>query len=127
MNYIEFFKKDLFASEAGIILEEVSPGKARAKLVIEDKHLNAGNVVQGGVIFTMADLVMAAAANAHGILSFSIQADIRFLESAYKGDILTAIATEKLLKRNVAHYHVEVTNQEAKTIALFDGICYRKQ
>lgn len=127
MDYKEFFKNDRFATDAGIVIEEVSPGKAKTRLEIQDRHLNAGNVVQGGVIFTMADLTMAVAANAHGVLAFTVQSDIRFLESAYESDVLTATAQEKLLKRNIAHYHVEVINGKGEVIALFDGICYRKQ
>lgn len=127
MDYKAFFSNDRFAAEAGIVLDEISAGKATTRLTVEDRHLNAGDVVQGGAIFTMADLTMAAAANAHGVLAFTVQSDIRFLESAVKGDVLTATAQEKLLKRNIAHYQVEVVNQDGKLIALFDGICYRKR
>ncbi len=56
MDYIEFFKNDRFATEAGITLSEVRPGYAKAKLKINEHHLNAGNVVQGGALFTLADL-----------------------------------------------------------------------
>jgi len=127
MDYIAFFKNDRFAVDAGIVIESLSPGKARTVLTIEDRHLNAGDVAQGGVIFTMADFTMAAAVNAHDVMAFTIQSDIRFLESAYRGDRLTAVAYEKLLKKHIAHYHVEVTNQKGIVIALFDGICNRKQ
>ena len=47
MDYIEFFKNDRFATEAGITLSEVRPGYAKAKLKINEHHLTAGNVVQG--------------------------------------------------------------------------------
>ena len=122
-----FFKNDIFAAEAGIVLEEIAPGSARAKLEIGKRHLNAGGVAQGGAIFTLADLTMAAAVNAHGVLAFSIQSDIRYLESAREGDTLTATAYEKLLKRTIAHYHVEIKKQDGTLVALCDGICHRKQ
>lgn len=127
MDWKEFFKKDIFAMDAGIVLEEVAPGSAKATLKIEKRHLNAGGVAQGGAVFTLADLAMAAAVNAHGVLAFSIQSDIRYLISAREGDTLTAEAVEKLLARNVAHYHVDITDQKGQLIALFDGVCYRKQ
>ncbi|MCP9610482.1 PaaI family thioesterase [Coprobacter tertius] len=126
MNYIDFFKNDRFATDAGIRLLIADPGYAKAVLIIEDQHLNAGNVVQGGALFTLADLAMAAAANAHGRLAFSIQSDIRFLASAKKGDTLTAEAREILLHKTLCHYKVEITDQEGKLIAVCDGICYRK-
>ena len=64
----EFFKKDLFAENAGVVLLEVREGYSKAKLEIKPEHLNAGARTQGGAIFTLADLALAAAANSHGTL-----------------------------------------------------------
>lgn len=52
----EFFKKDLFAENAGVVLLEVREGYSKAKLEIKPEHLNAGARTQGGAIFTLADL-----------------------------------------------------------------------
>ena len=62
----DFFKNDLFAERAGIVLMEVREGYSKARLEIKKEHLNAGNRTQGGAIFTLADLALAAAANSHG-------------------------------------------------------------
>ena len=67
----EFFKNDIFATKAGIVLLEVRKGYSKAKLDIKPEHLNAGARTQGGAIFTLADLALAAAANSHGTLAFS--------------------------------------------------------
>ena len=71
----EFFKNDLFAENAGVVLLEVREGYSKAKLEIKPEHLNAGARTQGGAIFTLADLALAAAANSHGTLAFYGQAD----------------------------------------------------
>lgn len=126
MDYIEFFKNDRFATEAGITLTEVRPGYAKAQITISEHHLNAGNVVQGGALFTLADLAIAAAANANGRLAFSIQSDIRFLESATAGETLTAEAQEVLLHKTICHYKANITSDNGHLIAVCDGICYRK-
>lgn len=55
----EFFKKDLFAENAGVVLLEVREGYSKAKLEIKPEHLNAGARTQGGAIFTLADLALA--------------------------------------------------------------------
>ena len=78
----EFFKKDCFADKAGVELIEIKEGYSKARLVITETHLNAGNRTQGGALFTLADLALAAAANSHGTLAFSLSSNITFLRSS---------------------------------------------
>ena len=47
----DFFQKDRFAATSGVKILEVGEGYCKAMLEIEDRHLNAANVVQGGAIF----------------------------------------------------------------------------
>ena len=73
MTAQEFFKNDRFATNASVELIEIKEGYSKARLVITAEHLNAGGRTQGGAIFTLADLALAAAANSHGnigLLSF---------------------------------------------------------
>ena len=65
MTAQEFFKNDRFATNAGVELIEIKEGYSKARLVITAEHLNAGGRTQGGAIFTLADLALAAAANSH--------------------------------------------------------------
>ena len=89
----EFFKNDLFAENAGVILLEVREGYSKAKLEIKPEHLNAGARTQGGAIFTLADLALAAAANSHGTLSFSLSSTITFLRASGPGDLCRSART----------------------------------
>ena len=70
MTAQDFFKNDRFATNAGVELIEIKEGYSKARLVITAEHLNAGGRTQGGVLFTLADLALAAAANSHGVLAF---------------------------------------------------------
>lgn len=72
------FQKDLFAEQTGVELLEVREGYSKACLVITENHLNAGHRTQGGAIFTLADLALAAAANSHGSLAFSLSSILPF-------------------------------------------------
>ena len=81
MTAQEFFKNDLFATNAGVELIEIREGYSKAKLEIKPEHLNAGQRTQGGAIFTLADLALAAAANSHGTLAFSLSSNITFLRA----------------------------------------------
>ena len=122
----EFFRNDRFASDAGIELIEIKPGYGKARLEIGPQHLNAGNTTQGGAIFTLADLALAAAANSHGTLALSTTSNISFLRSSGPGDILYAEAVERYIGHRTAHYQVDVTNQNSELIATFNASVSRK-
>lgn len=126
MTAQDFFKNDLFARNAGVELLEVKEGYAKARLIITADHLNAGNRTQGGAIFTLADLALAAAANSHGTLAFSLSSNITFLRSSGPGDTLYAEARERYIGRTTGYYQIDVTNQEGKLIATFESSVFRK-
>jgi acyl-CoA thioesterase len=121
----EFFKNDIFASDAGVELLEVREGYAKAQLKIGKKHLNAAGRTQGGAIFTLADLALAACANSRGRLSFSLSANITFMRSSGDGDTLTAEAKEKYVGRTTGYYEVDITDQQGKLIASFRSSVFR--
>lgn len=122
----EFFKNDRFATEAGIELIEIRKGYGKTQLIVGPQHLNAGNTTQGGAIFTLADLALAAAANSHGTLALSLTSNITFLRGSGPGDTLTAEARERYTGRKTGHYQVDVTNQHGDLIATFEASVYRK-
>ena len=55
MTAQEFFKNDLFAENAGVVLLEVRKGYSKAKLEIKPEHLNAGARTQGGCLLYTSD------------------------------------------------------------------------
>ena len=122
----EFFKNDLFATQAGVVLLEVRQGYSRAKLEIRPEHLNAGGRTQGGALFTLADLALAAAANSHGTLAFSLSSNITFLRASGTGDPLYAEARERYVGRSTGCYQVDVTNQRGELVATFESSVFRK-
>lgn len=126
MNAIEFFNNDRYAKMTGIELVVVSIGYAKAQLLITEMHMNAGNTTQGGVIFTLADFVLAAASNSHGRLAFTITGSVNFLLGSKPGDTLFAEAKERFLHKRLANYQVDVTNQKGELIATLEGMVYRK-
>ena len=122
----EFFKNDIFATKAGIVLLEVRKGYSKAKLDIKPEHLNAGARTQGGAIFTLADLALAAAANSHGQLAFSLSSNITFLRASGIGDTLYAEARERYIGRSTGYYQIDITNQKNELIATFESSVFRK-
>ena len=62
----EIFSHDLYATEStGVKIEEAREGYARCSLTLTPLHRNAMGAVMGGVMFTLADLAFAIAANSH--------------------------------------------------------------
>ncbi|MGL5272912.1 MAG: PaaI family thioesterase [Phocaeicola sp.] len=123
----EFFKNDNFATLTGIELLETTKGYSRAKLVIEEKHLNAGGRTQGGAVFTLADLALAAAANSHGRIAFSLSSSITYLRASNVGDTLIAEARERYIGRTTGCYQIDVTNQHGKLVATFESSIFRME
>jgi len=121
----KIFTHDRYAALTGVEIVEVKAGYCKARLVIEDKHMNAANVVQGGAIFTLADLAFAVASNSHGQLSLAINVNISFLKGANAGT-LYAVATEVTEPGRLGAYDVLVSDEAGEIIARFNGMVYRK-
>jgi acyl-CoA thioesterase len=125
-DFKNYFKNDIFIVNVGIELLEISPGYAKARLEVKEKHLNALKTVQGGVLFTLADIAFAAAINAHGNSAVLINANMSFVKAATKGTLI-AEAKETSINPKVATYNVDITDDNGDIIAIFQGMGYRKK
>ena len=123
---LEYFQKDRFASENGIVLVECRPGYAVAEMSVTDRHLNAAGVVQGGALFTLADLAFAAAVNAHGKTALSITATVSFFQKK-EGGKLTAVAKEISRNNRLSTAEVTVRDETHAIIISFMGTAYITQ
>jgi acyl-CoA thioesterase len=121
----EFFLHDEFARQNGIEIVDISEGYARTQVLIEPQHLNAGGSVQGGVLFTLADLAFAAATNSHGTLTVTSTANITFVRGASAG-VITAEARELVNHHHLPFCEVRVTDQAGNLLAIFTASGYRK-
>lgn len=122
----QFAAQDAFAQHLGIELLEASAGYAKVQLAITEKHLNAMHTVHGGLIFTLADVAFAIAANAHGPVAMAINAHISYFKAVTEGT-LVAEAKETSLNPKLATYTVSVSNEQGDAIAIFQGMVYRKR
>lgn len=127
MTLKEFLNEnDMFAVLAGAHLTYIAEGMARAEMDVKHEHLNGGGVCQGGALFTLADLALAAVMNSRGQLTFGIENNISFLHSAKEGDHLTAEAMETYNHHKIPYCDVKITNQNGELIAILTGLAYRK-
>lgn len=128
MNLKDFLNKnDKCAAGSGAEIVELREGYSRAVMTVGKRHLNAGGVCQGGALFTLADLALAAVMNSHRQLTLSLESTITFLHSAVEGDVLTAEATETLNHHKIPYYEVKIYNQAKQLVCNFTGLAYRKK
>src|SRR5512138_584430 len=120
-----FFKRDRFAAAAGARLEEARPGYARATMKVRDGHMNGADVVQGGAVFTLADLAFAVACNSHGTLALAVDVTISFLRPTRSGT-LVAEAFEVARSRRLSRCEVKVVDGAGEAVALFHGTAFVK-
>jgi acyl-CoA thioesterase len=120
-----YFKNDKFAERNNIELLSIGPGHARAKMTLHPHHWNGYGTVQGGAIFTLADLAFAAASNSHGTVAVAINVSISYMKAAKTGT-LWAEAREISKNFKIGTYTVEVKDDEGNLVAVFQGLAYRK-
>jgi acyl-CoA thioesterase len=121
----EFFERDRFARENGMRVAEVRLGFARAEMTVEPRHMNGVGILQGGAVFTLADLAFAAASNSHGVVAVGAQADITYFKAVRAGK-LTAIAEEISRTHKLSTCLIRVTDEENNLVALFKGLAFVK-
>lgn len=119
-------RNDRFAANAGCQITEVDERHAVAEMTVTAEHLNGGRVCQGGALFTLADLAIAALMNHCGQLTFGISNSIMFVSSAKEGDVLRAEAVPVYDHHKIPSVEVRVTNQDGRLICHVTGMGYRK-
>ncbi|HAA33734.1 MAG TPA: phenylacetic acid degradation protein [Firmicutes bacterium] len=122
---MNFFRNDKFSGHVGIELIEVSEGRAKAKMKINEHHLNSMGTVHGAALFALADLVFAVASNSHGTIAMAINAHISYIKAARKG-FLWAEGKEMSLNPKLATYTIHIRDDNNDLIAIFQGMVFRK-
>jgi uncharacterized domain 1 len=125
----EFFSDDRFAVMIGVKIDSIEPDEIICSLDIKDHHLNAGNRVQGGVIFTLADFTFAVACNYDDLtadkktVTVSHSGNITFFKPA-EGKKL--IAKSKCIQkgRKLSVYRMIVTDDKGINVAEMTGNAY---
>lgn len=112
----EFFKNDRFATENGMVIDEIGDGYAKCSVIISHRHKNAVGAVMGGVPFTLADFAYAVAANHQEPKWVSLSSNITFLGTV-KGERLIAVARCVKNGKSTNYYQVDVTDEHQHPVA----------
>ncbi len=109
-------EEDRFCRVNGIALTRLEEGYAEAELELGPNAVNGLGAAQGGVIFTLADLALAGAANSHGVPAVTQSATISYLRPG-SGRRLKATAREVNRGRRTGLYEIDVHNDAGKLVA----------
>ncbi|GHU26094.1 phenylacetic acid degradation protein [Betaproteobacteria bacterium] len=126
-----FFTKDRFATNAGIVIDAVSEEMVQCTLSITAEHMNAGGGVQGGAIFTLADLAFAVHSNLPLLCGEKVgitvgqSSSISYLGAA-KGQKLIARSTCLSRGRSVSVFRVEIHDDLGNFVADMRGNGFTK-
>lgn len=101
------------------------PGYACAVMEVVPELLNGEGLTHGSALFSLADIVLAAASNAHGPVALTLNVNIHFLKATTVGAVLTAVAREENLTRKTGIYRMEVRDDSGELIALAEGLVYK--
>jgi acyl-CoA thioesterase len=121
-----FFSADRFAAAAGIVIDSAGADQVECSMEITGMHRNAGGAVQGGAIFTLADLTFAV----HSNLDLACGADrgitvgqscsISFLKPT-RGKRLIAQSACLSRGRNISVYRITIRDDLGVLIAEMHG------
>jgi acyl-CoA thioesterase len=121
-----FFSADRWAAAAGIRIDSVREDLVECSMEITGVHRNAGGGVQGGAIFTLADLAFAVHSNLDLVLGADVgitvgqSCSISYLK-ATRGSRLIARSVRLSRGRNMAVYRVSVSDDQGVPIAEMVG------
>jgi len=116
---------DSAASGLGIVLDEVRPHHARARMTVTEAMLNSHRICHGGMIFTLADTAFAYACNGENKSTLALSCAIDYLASAALGDELIAVCDVVSRSGRTGVYDVTVSGRGDAKIAVFRGNSYQ--
>jgi acyl-CoA thioesterase len=121
-----FFSADHFARAAGIGIDSVREDQVECSMEITDTHRNAGGAVQGGAIFTLADLTFAVHSNLDLVcgadkgITVGQSCSISFLKST-RGKRLIAQSACLSRGKSISVYRITIKDDLGVLIAEMQG------
>ncbi|MBQ1463641.1 MAG: PaaI family thioesterase [Ruminococcus sp.] len=118
------FEGDRFATENGMVIDEIGDHYAKCSVELNERHLNAMGGIMGGVHYTLADFAFAVASNWQSPGTVGLSTTISYIGKV-RGRKL--IAEAELVKdgRSVNCYHITIKDELGNNCAEVQAVGFR--
>jgi acyl-CoA thioesterase len=116
------YAADEASRRLGIVIEDVGPGRATARMRVTGAMINGHDICHGGYVFLLADTAFAFACNTYDVVTVAAGADVVFVLPARRGDELVAQARERVRRGRSGVYDVTVRRDDGSVVAEFRGV-----
>jgi acyl-CoA thioesterase len=117
---VGMFAADRASRDLGMKLLQAGDGMAIVEMIVARSMINGHGIAHGGYVFLLADTAFACACNSRGVATVAAGADINFMVPVREGDVLVAVAAERVLLGRSGIYDVTVRTGDL-TVAEFRG------
>lgn len=121
----ELHDRDPIAAWLGIELVSAQADRVQLRMAVGEAHVGGHGLCHGGVLFTLADVVMSYVANRHGEGALASHGSVELLAPVHPGDVVEAVGRESAARGRGAVCDVELSVAGA-TVALFRGTTRRR-
>lgn len=124
----EKFKSDKFATEMGIILDDLSPGNVKMHMVLDEKKCNFYQRPHGAAIYALADAAFSVIGNNANNISVALDCSITYHSSPDVDTVLYVEGREIASSRKIGTYLFSLftLNGEQKVpVATMKSVLYK--
>lgn len=107
-------KYDYFINDIGIEIERITEGYARARLTHGERHRNANGSVNGGALYTLADITGAAAASSYGKSVTTVTGTANYINAVSADAKIHAVARVIKYGRRIINIDVQIVDDFGK-------------
>lgn len=112
------FTQDRFAKFNNIEITEVNENYSVCTAIINEKHLNANDIVHGGLLFTIADFAFGVFCNAIHPITVTQSATITYINPCVNTKYVTATAKQLAHERHNCICEVIVSDDKGRTLCV---------
>lgn len=117
----QIFIKGQLPESFGIEISAVEKDSVTGRLVVDERHLRPGNIMNGGVSLVLLETVGSISTclfiDPKKYNAFGIQVNANHLSVARPGDVLSARSTPVHIGKTTQVWDVNITNQNGKLVS----------